>query len=227
MENQNQGSGERGWRKAGSLIPPIPRSPSTEVLTSSKSSALQTASAPTAPTKGPPARIGPPAGACGSSVTLISTDLQELAAKSTPDLMAMVTASLPQRLVLSPVWLPTEAEWKIPLGYTVAGTEADRATARALLSSTMTPLSPEKMAEELTKLNAKTKIKKEDEVDLEIRVAAYVEELAQYPGEAVIWALRRWSETKDGTFWPAWKGLYELLEARVAERMLMLEALWE
>lgn len=81
------------------------------------------------------------------------------------------------------------------------------------------------MAKELTKLNAVTKIKKEDEVDLEIRIMAYVERLAPYPGEAVIWALQKWPETKDGIFWPAWKGLFELLEARVAERRLMLEAL--
>ena len=70
-----------------------------------------------------------------------------------------------------------------------------------------------------------SKIRKEDDVDVEIRVAAYVERLAPYPGEAVIWALKKWPETKDGTFWPAWKGLFDLLEYRVGERRLMLEAL--
>ena len=56
-------------------------------------------------------------------------------------------------------------------------------------------------------------------------IAAYTEKLAPYPGEAVINVLRKWTYTNNGKWWPSWSELYEMLEYRVGERRLMLEAL--
>ncbi len=168
---------------------------------------------------------GTQAGGPGSTAISTSTDPLILAGKSTVALMRAVEGSLPPQLTLQPVWRETETEWDIPLGYTVEGTEEDRATARALLNSTMTSLPVKEIAKELTTLNALTKRRREDQGDTQLMIAAYVEKLAPYPGEAVVWALRKWPETKDGKWWPAWAELHEMLEGRVAERRLMLEAL--
>jgi hypothetical protein len=148
-----------------------------------------------------------------------------MAAQSTPALMKAVMALLPPQLRLRPVWRDTEAGWDIPLRYTVEGTETDRASAKVLLSNTMTPLPVKEIAKELTTLNALTKRRREDQGDTQLMIAAYTERLMPYPGESVIHVLRKWPETKDGKWWPAWADLFELLEARCAERMLMLEAL--
>lgn len=168
---------------------------------------------------------GMQAGRPGSTAISTFTDPLILAGKSTIALMRAVEGFLPLRLVWSPKWRPGETEWDVPLAYTVRGSAADKAKARALLDRTMTPLPAKTLAQELTKLNALTKRRQEDQVDTDLLVAAYVEKLAPYPGEAVVWALRRWPETKDGKWWPAWGELYEMLKGRVAERRLMLEAL--
>ena len=158
-------------------------------------------------------------------MTLSSTAPQELAELTTGTLMKALEASLPPQLKLQPVWRDGETEWEMPLRYQVVGTAAAKETARTVIDRTMIPLPAKKMAQELTKMNALTKRRKEDRVDTELLVAAYVEKLAPYPGEAVIYVLRKWPETTDGKWWPAWSDLYEMLEYRVGERRLMLEAL--
>ena len=158
-------------------------------------------------------------------MTLISTAPQELAELTTGALMKALEASLPPPLVLQPLWKDGETEWEMPLRYTAVGTPEEKAMARTVIDRTMIPLPAKKMAQELTKMNALTKRRKEDRVDTELLVAAYVEKLAPYPGEAVIHVLRKWPETQDGKWWPAWADLYEMLEYRVGERRLMLEAL--
>lgn len=226
MQNQNQRSGGQGFQKIGSLIPPISNSPSTEATTSSKSSALRTVSGPTAPTKGLPAKTGTPDGTCGSSVTLTSTDPQVLAELTTGKLMRGIEALLPPQLDLRPMWRPGETAWEAPMAYRATGTAADKAETRKVIQGTMTTLPVKVICKELAKLNALTRRREGSMADTELLIASYAERLAPYPGEAVIWALRKWPEWSEaGKWWPAWAELHDMLEGRVAERRLMLEAL--
>ncbi len=225
MQNQNQRSGGQGFRQIGTLAPTVSNTPKAKGTTSTKSSTLRTGSELTAPTKGLPARIGSPGGACGSSATLTSTDPLVLAGLTTGALMKALEALLPPLLALSPEWRDGETEWNCPLVYRAAGTAADKAKAASVVRGTMTTLPPSTLARELTKLNALTKRRKEDHVDTELLIAAYVEKLAPYPGEAVVYVLKKWPETEDGKWWPSWSELHEMLEYRVGERRLMLEAL--
>ncbi len=227
MKNQNQQRGERGFQKIGTCLPPVSSSPRTGDTTLSKSSALPTTSeTTTAKSRKTPAKTGTPVGGSGFSVSLVSTDPLELAALNTGALMKALEASLPTQLKLQPEWKDGEAEWEMPLGYTVQGTAADKAMARALIERTMAPLPAREIAQELAKLNAVTIPRwRESANDRKLRVAAYLEKLGAYPGETVLWALQKWPETEDGDWWPSWKKLHEMLEYRVGERRLMLEAL--
>lgn len=226
MESQKGQQSERhSFRRIGSLLPPASNSPSTSATPSSRSTALPTASVPTAPTKGPPAKTGTPAGEHGVSKTLSSMATQELANLSTGALMKALEASLPPQLALQPVWRDGETEWEMPMAYTVEGLWETKGIAMGLIYGTMTPLPVKEIAKELTTLNALTKRRKDDQGDTELLVAAYVEKLAPYPGEAVVHVLRKWPETEKGKWWPSWSELYDMLEYRVGERRLMLEAL--
>ena len=139
--------------------------------------------------------------------------------------MKALEASLPSQLKLQPVWRDGETEWECPMMYAAEGPWENREPARALIHQTMTPLPVKEIAKELTTLNALTKRRKEDHGDTKLLVAAYVEKLVSYPGEAVIHVLRKWPESPDGKWWPSWSELFSALEYRVGERRLMLEAL--
>ena len=170
---------------------------------------------------------GTQAGGPGSTAISTSTDPLILAGKSTVALMRAVEASLPPGLELSPEWKPGETEWEVPLAYRATGTPVDKANATRVIENTMTTLPATVIVQELTKLNALTKRKPDDsQIDIDLLVAAYVEKLSPYPGEAVLWALRKWPEWRAaGKWWPSWAELHDMLEGRVAERQLMLEAL--
>lgn len=145
----------------------------------------------------------------------------------TGKLMQALEVSLPPRLQLQPVWRDTETEWEIPVRYTMAGMARASHIGLAIqaINRTMKPLPAKEIAQELAKLNALTIRRKEHQGDLNLMVAAYVEKLAPFSGEAIIHVLRRWPQSENGKWWPSWAELYEMLEYRTGERRLMLEAL--
>ena len=225
MTNQNPQREEHGFQKIGASLPPISHLRPTRDTLKAKSKALVKASAPTTKPKVTRLNTVTLPGGSGSCMTLTFTAPQELAELTTGALMKALEASLPPQLKLQPVWRDGETEWECPLTYMVEGIAANRDIAKGVIRRTMTPLPVKEIAKELTTLNALTKRRKEDHGDTKLLVAAYVEKLAPYPGEAVIHVLRKWPETQDGKWWPSWSELYEMLEYRVGERRLMLEAL--
>lgn len=74
------------------------------------------------------------------------------------------------------------------------------------------------VARELARLRALTKMK---DTDAAMVAAAYAEEMARYPADAVAEVCRSW----DGVFFPAWSELRDRLETTVAHRRSLLAAL--
>lgn len=226
MTNQpNLERGKGSFQKVGSFLPKTSPMPSAKDSPSSRLKPLENISQTTTGKRKQPVSTGTEVSLRGASKTLNLMAPQELADLSTGELMKALEASLPPQLALQPVWRDAETEWETPLRYTVEGTMAEKGMARRAINRTIMPLGAKALAKELTTLNALTKRRKDDQGDLQLMVAAYVEKLAPYPGEAIIHVLRKWPETTDGTWWPGWKELYEMLEYRVGERRLMLEAL--
>ena len=226
MTNQpSTGRSEHGFQPIGASLPRISPTLKARGMSSQKLSIMESTLPRTTGKRTRPAPTGIKVSSPGSSTISIGTDPQELAELTTGALMKALEASLPPPLVLQPLWKDGETKWEMPLRYTAVGTTEEKSMARTVIDRTMIPLPAKKMAQELTKMNALTKRRKEDRVDTELLVAAYVEKLAPYPGEAVIYVLRKWPETQDGKWWPAWSDLYEMLEYRVGERRLILEAL--
>ena len=227
MTNQPSESPRSGhdFQLIGLSLPKIPDMPSTKETPSTKPNVLENTSPPTTERKATPAPTGTKVSLRGASKISASTAPQELAKINTAALMKAVMALLPPQLELRPVWRPAESDWDLPLAFKAVGTENEKSVALGVLSSTMKPLPVKEISRELTILNALTKRRKEDQGDMKLMIAAYVEKLLPYPGEAVVHVLRKWPETQWGKWWPSWAELYALLESRVAERRLMLEAL--
>lgn len=226
MTNQNQRSGEHGFRIIGNLVPTPESLRKSEATLKRNSKPLRKASAPTTEaSRKAPARTGKQVSACGYSTILPSTDPLKLAQLSTAKLFRGIEALLPPRLDLRPVWRPLQTS-DSPMSYQATGTAADKAKAKSLIQSTMTTLPVKAICKELATLNVLTRRREGSMADTELLIASYAEKLAPYPGEAVIWACRKWPEWSEaGKWWPAWAELHDMLEGRVAERRLMLEAL--
>ena len=108
-----------------------------------------------------------------------------------------------------------------PVAYTATG--PDLATARAVVEQSLTPSDPETVRNSLAAMAAMVKMTGDDGETEAFRMRVYARKLAEYPADAVDYACQRWCE--HNVFWPAWAELRDLLEARVAERRMMLAAL--
>ena len=107
-----------------------------------------------------------------------------------------------------------------PVAYTATG--PDLATARAVVERSLTPSDPETVRNSLAAMAAMVKMTGDDGETEAFRMRVYARKLAEYPADAVDYACQRWCE--HNIFWPAWAELRDLLEARVAERRMMLAA---
>lgn len=72
---------------------------------------------------------------------------------------------------------------------------------------------------ELGRLSAGTKTRKEDPVDGSMRAAVFMDCLAPYPADVVIWACRNWLESE--VFFPSYAELRQLCERRVKRRRML------
>lgn len=77
----------------------------------------------------------------------------------------------------------------------------------------------------LTNVYMKTARRQGEQLDLDMAIECYMEELKQYPADIVYDALTRWPKISD--WWPTWKGLADIMDWRVRTRRLKLAALVE
>lgn len=110
------------------------------------------------------------------------------------------------------------------LGYDLGPVSAeDLEHGYALVLGSLASSPPTLLASELARLRAMTKARAEDGRDVALMAAAYAEEMAAYPADAVRWACRKWARMEK--FWPAWSELQALLDRAVAERSALKKAL--
>jgi hypothetical protein len=91
------------------------------------------------------------------------------------------------------------------------------ATALAMVEATLQSCPADVVKRELLRLKLTTKTRAQDAADLSFQLAVYAEELAAYPEDAVIDALRYWRAREK--WWPAWAELKALLDDRVKRRL--------
>lgn len=90
------------------------------------------------------------------------------------------------------------------------GSAANMIDAAQELRRTAPPASPGKLAGMLATMNATLVQSRQSEAETRLRVAAYVDRLAEYPADVVAAVLRAWPD--NNKFWPAWFELREELE---------------
>lgn len=106
----------------------------------------------------------------------------------------------------------------------VAPLQADElAEAIGTIEAALMPAPAKQIVAELTRLRQLTISRDRSTVDLELLLAAYADELRQYPGDAVTVVLREWPRSH--RFWPSLAELVELLEPIVTPRRELLNAL--
>lgn len=91
-----------------------------------------------------------------------------------------------------------------------------------MVSLAMEPLPAKEMARELSALRSACATRSNAE-DIAWASSVYAERLADWPADAVMYALRRWPEKSK--WWPTWKDLQDLLEEACADRKVLLRAL--
>jgi hypothetical protein len=111
-----------------------------------------------------------------------------------------------------------------PNGFRVSGGTGALGQARALIEATLRPISYDAALEALAEMSTVTAGRADGPETEELRMAAYVDRLRPYPADAVEHACRAWSD--DNKWWPTWNELRLLLEARVRQRRLMLDAVY-
>lgn len=132
-------------------------------------------------------------------------------------------ALLEPQVSFSVKWSQNLKDMKIQ-GYTVKGNTAE---AVKLLKASLTPAPKDVLVKELTKLATKTAMRKEEQGDLKLKIAAYLEELEQLPADMAIHALKTWPRRPQGKWFPSWAELYGLVEPELRDRQLLLEACYE
>jgi hypothetical protein len=97
------------------------------------------------------------------------------------------------------------------------------ATAIAIVEATLRPCPDAVVKKELLRLKLTTKSRTQSEDELVFQVAVYADELARYPEDVVVDALRYWGSREK--WWPAWAELKSLLDDRCERRFALADAL--
>lgn len=85
------------------------------------------------------------------------------------------------------------------------------------------PLAEEDLAMELNRLRAVTVARRDDQTDFAIRLDTLMDELALYPADLVLWAIRFWRRNEK--YFPTPYELHLLIERRLGGRRAIMEAL--
>lgn len=89
----------------------------------------------------------------------------------------------------------------------------------AELQPLLEPAPREVCAKAIISVQAGCKVKKEDEASGAMRGALFMDCLAPYPADVVIWACRNWLESE--VFFPSYAELRQLCERRVKRRRML------
>lgn len=110
-------------------------------------------------------------------------------------------------------------------GYEIVGQipEADRLAALKVLETSMKPTPRELVAKELVRMRGLTKARAETAEDMQMIVAAFLDEIRDYPADVVVNACRRWARAEK--WWPSWAELKDMLDFRMRRRRALLDAL--
>lgn len=100
---------------------------------------------------------------------------------------------------------------------------ADAETGRQLLGKLLEPAGADYAINHLAKVRLKTKAGAMSQQDLDLQIAAYVEEMARYPADVVRQTCR--DAADKFTFWPSWHELREIAEGHVMKRTHILRGL--
>jgi hypothetical protein len=92
----------------------------------------------------------------------------------------------------------------------------DRRSALELVDIALRPAPKSLILAELARLRLTTKARPECDDDLRMMAAVYAENIADYPSDVVVDALRNWARYE--RFWPSWAELRKELEALVKRR---------
>lgn len=103
--------------------------------------------------------------------------------------------------------------------------DVDCGKALAMVGLAMTPMPAKDIAAALAKLRALTKTRAEAAIDMEIAVAAYADELRQYPADVVRETLTEWPRRTNGQWWPSWHELDRILTTKADYRRAMKTAI--
>lgn len=85
------------------------------------------------------------------------------------------------------------------------------------------PLNETSLARELLRLRDMTIRKAEEGVDWQVTLDNWLDVLAPYPADIVLWAINFWLNNE--RFWPAWAEFKNLIDRRVAARAACMGAL--
>jgi len=137
-------------------------------------------------------------------------------------LTAGLKPSLKSKITCNEVSRFTDAGYDFNLRYEIDGLDdAERAELQERVDLLSRPAQPGEILKELTKLKAKTKMRATDATEAKTIIAAWGEELSEYP----IWAIRRACKAiaDRDTFFPAWAEMrtrlrYEMAPVRAMER---------
>lgn len=214
-------SEERGLRRIGDLVPTISGLPDNS---GSIRSGLPTNS-PTIGTRNRGRAVASSTGARRGATGAVAKRSDGLVLDSRDP-----AASLRRRVTscLASTWIDGDT------GYgwdgRVAGYElvaplpaGELAEAIGTIEAALIPAPAKQIVAELTRLRQLTISRDRSTVDLELLLAAYADELRQYPGDAVTVVLREWPRSH--RFWPSLAELVELLEPIVRPRRELLNAL--
>ena len=97
------------------------------------------------------------------------------------------------------------------------------AVARETVAESIAPMERNELIKALGKLKLLTAARGVGETDLTLQLAAYADELAQWPADVVREVLER--QPRRSKWWPAWAELYDLLSELAAPRNALLAAL--
>jgi hypothetical protein len=93
----------------------------------------------------------------------------------------------------------------------------------AAVRETCHPLEAVAILQELVKMRVKVGQRAQGDMDTQLQLQAYVEELSEYPADIVLETLRLWP--KMSKWWPAWEELKKPLDLRTRQRAGFLSAL--
>lgn len=163
------------------------------------------------------------------STEAIQAAIQQDDPEATDHAVSVLLGSL-EKLSLISISTPRIGDYGMEFtttGFSItAQLEAEMRTALNALETACRPLANQAIVKELTTLRTLTKSKDSGDDNAEFQIRVYAKKLAEYPADAVKFALRQWADYSP--WWPSWHelktGLDELCETRLMRRDALRKA---